>query len=1545
VGWEDQNRTAGGRWTSGSGGGGGDQVLLSIVVDAKTGQLTIKNVAEDLKSLGTAAEQTGSAAASAGNSAGTSANGWLKLYAQTQIVKDGFQAVRAVLHDTLVDTTLVAARTEVLNTTLAVTAKNMNYTTGMVQAQVNGIRKMNIAHQDAIQSTLQLMRAQLDMSKATGLARAAQDLAVISGENSSQTFEHIAEAIQTQNVWMLRQYGIVTYLDTALEQYANKLNKSAASLTNVERSQAILDLVMREAGKVQGAYVQSMEDAGKKMLSLERITKDMKEHIGSEFLPIMNKLVDAFTWLGEKIISAPGDWIRFFGALLGGSAIILASTVAVIGLAKAWQSVAAAATTAMVAQGAAASSGGVLSTLLNLGAAHPIIRAIIVAVGALTAAYVFFNKEVGAGLKTQVAANDAVLAQVQAAKNLSKEWSDISKDKKALGDGDITRAQFTERELAAHRLVSADQAKQIVFSERTVALQDRTTSALKDAKDLGAQIVQLQNNKNTGLQEEVVNVQKLAELEAQRRKEQEGAKAATQAIADLRHKELQAAVEEQTRRQQYLADAEKRTRSGSSRERRAGEAEVEIGTRSLQDQQKAVGELTKAVQQADAEVRKFTSDSDGLQRLPLTLEASLTSLTNVATMYQSAVRAQRLGVQSSEDQVKLMRDMAAGANTWVADLEKQVKLSTDIYNTQEKEGKITHAAAEAHRAEGAAIMKVANDSVAAHKTASSSIFEIGKANVAGMAAFLNTAGKPALAFAKDANTGFMNLMNQMLGAQTQFAEMAATYAGERRQVQTQLLGGLRGELQASVQTYDVRVKEVEATRAIAEIEKVSTLYQLQQLGASGKALIDMKARLEAAAAIAEATQKETIARERARGLQDLEKSSIQAQQQAYGENSAVQEKMLQTERDRAMEDVKLLYTNQELKKAQDSILDRYYAQLFALRQQTGERQAQMRLDVIRMQQQTTEAGRGQYGYQEGKVEELVALDKQRTDQEKANFANSAEYRAMRERDLSADKVDSENYLFAYQKNLDAQHAAYRRNLELEDRRMRIETATIAYQTQLQLSGLNAQAVQRKMAERDLEVQIAETARRLNLILDERTKLHDILLNQLKRQQELQKEQERVGRGRQALGGSLVDIGQQAAAAAMKDLGSASSIARDNLKQVREEYEKHKASLQELLDAQKAVQDSLLTFPEIVDVIANGFGNMLTKADVFRSTMDLVAQATGAAFNAMLSGKSAGAAFVALIGQVLKAIAVEQLVKAIKELAEGFASLAIGDPKAALHFHAAALHAAAAAAAGAAGAAAGGGGGGGGGGGAGSTGAGQQTPKPVSTKTSMEDGIIRLNENLVVNNRVVQYAGQQYDKTGAMWYQITKDIQTMSAARGETTRRESDVLAEMLARRAQHGFPQGQVDELINKMNNFIVENPAAKQQVGILEKINSNLVESTGQQQQQTSDTKSLPQQVSDKLSESLHSAQKSNNDTNQVMVGLARRQLEELVKSNQKDMTVNVDASTVLDAGSMNTLLDKNFLKNTTTHQRAIAAANAAATGQNFNRQQMGRLLGNGGI
>lgn len=220
-------------------------------------------------------------------------------YAKTAAA--AFVAFAAV--SSMKDAADIAARNETLGVTLDIIGKNAGYTTEAMKGYEEELKKSGITTQAARNSMIQMMQAGLELgpvakgaaSQISQLARASQDLAVVSGENSSATLQRMVTNIQQLDVVGLRFMGVVVNLDEAQSKYATTIGKTAGALTQQERQQALLNATMEKAKGLQGAYEASMDTVGKKLASMKRYQEEAAAAIGESLLPAYTLLVDKAT--------------------------------------------------------------------------------------------------------------------------------------------------------------------------------------------------------------------------------------------------------------------------------------------------------------------------------------------------------------------------------------------------------------------------------------------------------------------------------------------------------------------------------------------------------------------------------------------------------------------------------------------------------------------------------------------------------------------------------------------------------------------------------------------------------------------------------------------------------------------------------------------------------------------------------------------------------------------------------------------------------------------------------------------------------------------------------------------------------------------------------------------------------------------------------------------------------------------------------------------------------------------------------------------------
>jgi phage-related protein len=195
-----------------------------------------------------------------------------------------------------------AARVGEMNATLKALAKGNDDVYSKMQATVGAIRAQGIEAAVAQTEVAQFTRLQLDMSKATDLARVAQNAAVISGKNSTDTLNDLIHGIVTANSRVLRNAGINVEAGQAVKQYADSLGVAADSLDSSQRSQAVLNAVLAAGIPISGAYAAAMTEPGKVLRSFPRLINDIQLSVGqglvNAFGPLILRLYD-----GTKALS------------------------------------------------------------------------------------------------------------------------------------------------------------------------------------------------------------------------------------------------------------------------------------------------------------------------------------------------------------------------------------------------------------------------------------------------------------------------------------------------------------------------------------------------------------------------------------------------------------------------------------------------------------------------------------------------------------------------------------------------------------------------------------------------------------------------------------------------------------------------------------------------------------------------------------------------------------------------------------------------------------------------------------------------------------------------------------------------------------------------------------------------------------------------------------------------------------------------------------------------------------------------------------------
>ena len=184
-----------------------------------------------------------------------------------------------------------AARVQELDIAMQAIGKSTGIGYKAINQATNAIRKNGIEMAASQQIAIEFAQNNLEIAKASDIARVAQDLAVIGAKNSTETTMLLTRAIITGRTELLKSSGIQKSAGQMYEEFAQKAGKSATALTALEKQTAVLNGVLEEGTKVAGTYEAAMLAPGKVLRSFPRILNDISVELGKSvtvgFAPVI----------------------------------------------------------------------------------------------------------------------------------------------------------------------------------------------------------------------------------------------------------------------------------------------------------------------------------------------------------------------------------------------------------------------------------------------------------------------------------------------------------------------------------------------------------------------------------------------------------------------------------------------------------------------------------------------------------------------------------------------------------------------------------------------------------------------------------------------------------------------------------------------------------------------------------------------------------------------------------------------------------------------------------------------------------------------------------------------------------------------------------------------------------------------------------------------------------------------------------------------------------------------------------------------------------
>jgi len=186
----------------------------------------------------------------------------------------------------------LAARFETLGVVMQTVGNTAGYSNEQMLEFQKGLEKTGITMIESRVNLIRMLQSELDLTKATELARVAQDAAVIANMDSSRTFETMIHGIQSGHTLILRNIGIMVNFEDAYNKAAKTLGRNADELSAVEQAQIRMNAVLEAGKNIAGTYEAAYGTVGKKLLSLKRPIEDVKVLLGQAFTPALADIVD-----------------------------------------------------------------------------------------------------------------------------------------------------------------------------------------------------------------------------------------------------------------------------------------------------------------------------------------------------------------------------------------------------------------------------------------------------------------------------------------------------------------------------------------------------------------------------------------------------------------------------------------------------------------------------------------------------------------------------------------------------------------------------------------------------------------------------------------------------------------------------------------------------------------------------------------------------------------------------------------------------------------------------------------------------------------------------------------------------------------------------------------------------------------------------------------------------------------------------------------------------------------------------------------------------
>ena len=283
-----------------------NKLQLVVEVDTNRANASIKSVNASLSSMETSAVKA-ARGASQGVDGMTAA--MVKGATAGNLLADAIKSALTWAKEFTFGSVMMAAQNAKAEASLKALAGAHGISAAAVKQHTVALEEIGFEYTEAAHAIQRLIVADLELSKAQGLAKLAKDAAAVQNIAAGEALESIVMAIESGASRGLRTLGL--FVDFQKEAQIAQLQLGRA-LSEAEEKQLRYNAVIREGAKIQGAHAAAVQTAEGQLAELRREFNNLREEIGAKFQDDFKSLIGNLRglvgWLRENT-----DLLKKFG--------------------------------------------------------------------------------------------------------------------------------------------------------------------------------------------------------------------------------------------------------------------------------------------------------------------------------------------------------------------------------------------------------------------------------------------------------------------------------------------------------------------------------------------------------------------------------------------------------------------------------------------------------------------------------------------------------------------------------------------------------------------------------------------------------------------------------------------------------------------------------------------------------------------------------------------------------------------------------------------------------------------------------------------------------------------------------------------------------------------------------------------------------------------------------------------------------------------------------------------------------------------------------